>query len=79
MLMPVIESVLHGGIAFNPDNDDNIHPTAFGAAHAIQILMFAPMELDKDQEYTVKDLYLHYYMYLGTLRQRGLAATKNQY
>lgn len=44
MLMPVAESVLHGEIAFNSDNDDKIHPTAFGAAHAIQILMFAPME-----------------------------------
>lgn len=44
MLMLVTEPVLHGGIAFNSDNDDKIHPTAFGAAHAIQILVFAPME-----------------------------------
>lgn len=57
--IPVTNSVMRGG---SSKEDDAIHPIAFVAVHAIQILMFAPMDWEDDRQYvTDAEAYIHRY------------------
>lgn len=57
--IPLTNSVLQGG---SSKEDDKINPVAFVAVHAIQILMFAPMDWEEDRQYvTDAEAYTHRY------------------
>lgn len=49
VLIPITRSTLEG----SSNEADSINTVAFIAAHAIQILMFAPMDWDGDRQYEI--------------------------